>query len=158
MRFNTAITAVALAIGTANAACMLGGGVDPNCCWGGKDNVDACNRQGACTVGADKYNYCSYFGITPQDCSLRECSLPIAAIPVRRKASLVLRERTFVTSRLVARFSRPRGRCFGTELQSNNGVVVKSSFHRHSIQRERQQKGWCGAWHAWMVAGIGGDE
>lgn len=32
---------------------MIAGSLDPNCCWGGKDNVDACNRQGACNVAGD---------------------------------------------------------------------------------------------------------
>ncbi|KAH9879295.1 hypothetical protein J1614_002734 [Plenodomus biglobosus] len=68
MRFFTTIIATVVAIGSANAACSIGGGTDPNCCWGGQNGVDACNRQGACNVGADRYNYCSYFGITPQEC------------------------------------------------------------------------------------------
>lgn len=47
---------------------MIAGSIDPNCCWGGKDNVDACNRQGACNVGGDTDNYCAKFGITPAQC------------------------------------------------------------------------------------------
>lgn len=47
---------------------MIAGSIDPNCCWGGKDNVDACNRQGACNVAGDTENYCAKFGITPEDC------------------------------------------------------------------------------------------
>ncbi|KAF4458293.1 hypothetical protein FALBO_14981 [Fusarium albosuccineum] len=65
---------LALAATSVNAACMIAGSIDPNCCWGGKDNVDACNRQGACNVHpGDTENYCRKFGITPQDCDADCC-------------------------------------------------------------------------------------
>ncbi|KAK1715558.1 Hsp90 protein-domain-containing protein [Colletotrichum acutatum] len=63
------IFVTAMTITSVNAGCMIAGSYDPNCCWGGKDNVDACNRQGACNVGGDTDNYCAKFGITPQQCT-----------------------------------------------------------------------------------------
>ncbi|KAG7055747.1 hypothetical protein JMJ77_0008198 [Colletotrichum scovillei] len=66
----------AMTITSVNAGCMIAGSYDPNCCWGGKDNVDACNRQGACNVGGDTDNYCAKFGITPQQCVSSLTSYP----------------------------------------------------------------------------------
>ncbi|KAJ0109123.1 hypothetical protein J7T55_002315 [Diaporthe amygdali] len=69
MQPTNALLALAFFASAANAACMIAGSIDPNCCWGGKDNVDACNRQGACNVGGDTDNYCAKFGITPAQCA-----------------------------------------------------------------------------------------
>ncbi|WYZ36525.1 hypothetical protein EsH8_II_000031 [Colletotrichum jinshuiense] len=74
MQFFQAFLLAAIAANSVNAACMIAGSIDPNCCWGGKDNVDACNRQGACNVHpGDTENYCAKFGITPQDCDADCC-------------------------------------------------------------------------------------
>ncbi|KXH55164.1 hypothetical protein CNYM01_13582 [Colletotrichum nymphaeae SA-01] len=73
MQLINLIFVTAMAITSVNAGCMIAGSYDPNCCWGGKDNVDACNRQGACNVGGDTDNYCAKFGITPQQCDADCC-------------------------------------------------------------------------------------
>lgn len=74
---------------------MIAGSIDPNCCWGGKDNVDACNRQGACNVGPDSDNYCAKFGITPQQCV---SSLPLISWTFESIANILSNYRMLIVA------------------------------------------------------------
>ncbi|KAK0642606.1 hypothetical protein DIS24_g8831 [Lasiodiplodia hormozganensis] len=76
MKFTSAIIAFAF-VASASAACtMQVDSTDPNCCWGGKNGMDACFRQAksqTCRDPNERKNFCVNMGIPRSKCDADCC-------------------------------------------------------------------------------------